>query len=304
MAINPYYRYFDYQPEQALVQELITETIQIYGHEVSYLPRRLVDRDRVFNEDPLSMFDRAFNVEVYVRDVDGFSGEGDVLARFGFAIRDEITFTVSRKRWEEMRNPKLLTETGLPFLRESTDLNRYITNNARLGDHTLEDGDGGILLEDADDPMRVEERDSDLTNSIVSSRPLEGDLIHFPLVDKIFEIKFVQHEQIFYQTGALQTYDLRCELWEYSSERLETNDGAIDSLANELSLDELTNDLLNVGDVEFEANTSPIGLEDDSGDVALEEVAISNVDRESGNEDPFEERAPEVLDFSEANPFV
>ena len=71
----------------------------------------------------------------------------------------------------------------------------------------------------------------------VPVRPLEGDLVFFPLVNKLFEIKFVEHEQIFYQTGRLQSYDLRCELFKYSSEQIRTGNTEIDSTETAGTLD-------------------------------------------------------------------
>ena len=85
--------------------------------------------------------------------------------------------------------------------------------------------------------------------SISSSRPLEGDLIYFPLNSKLFEVKFVEHEEFFYQTGRLQTYELRCELFEYSSERIDTGNTEIDVIESTYSLDILNNQaMLESGD--------------------------------------------------------
>ena len=61
-------------------------------------------------------------------------------------------------------------------------------------------------------------------------RPREGDLIFFPLSKGLFEIKFVEHENPFYQLGKLYTYRLSCELFRYSHEKLDTGWSAIDGL--------------------------------------------------------------------------
>ena len=65
------------------------------------------------------------------------------------------------------------------------------------------------------------------------SRPNEGDLIYFPLTKKLFVIQYVEHEAVFYQTGKLQTYDLQCELYEYSDEDFDTGITAIDNVEKE-----------------------------------------------------------------------
>ncbi len=66
-------------------------------------------------------------------------------------------------------------------------------------------------------------------------RPFEGDLIYFPLNDKLFEIRFVEHEKVFYQLGNLPLYTLTCELFEYSHEDIDTGVPQIDDIENEYS---------------------------------------------------------------------
>ena len=173
-ATNLYFNNYDNINEQTLLEDLIIESIKIYGIECYYMPRTLVAEDNIFGEDPLSKFEQAYNVEMYIKSVDGFDGEGDFLSKFNIEIRDEMTLTVSRRRFSQ------------------------------------------------------EIEDSNTTKA--AGRPVEGDLIYFPLNNKLFEVKFVEHESIFYQMGSLQTYDLRCELFEYSHERLNTGIATIDEI--------------------------------------------------------------------------
>jgi len=86
--------------EQNLYEDLIIESLQIYGQDVYYIPRTLVNRDNVLNEDPASKFDDAYLLEMYIENSDGFEGAGDLYSKFGLEIRDEATFIVSRRRWE------------------------------------------------------------------------------------------------------------------------------------------------------------------------------------------------------------
>ena len=104
MALNKYYNNFNYAREQDLIEDLIIESIKMYGYDCRYLPRTFVKNDPLFGEDPLSRFESAVGIEMYIKNVEGFEGEGDFLSRFGLQIRDQITFTVSRKRFDNVRS--------------------------------------------------------------------------------------------------------------------------------------------------------------------------------------------------------
>lgn len=80
---------------------MVIESIKIYGHEVWYCPRTIVSEEQVFSEDELASFNNAYNVEMYIKNVEGFEGEGDFLSKFGLQIRDRITFTVSRRSFTD-----------------------------------------------------------------------------------------------------------------------------------------------------------------------------------------------------------
>lgn len=176
MALNPYFTNYTYQPTQNLTEDLIIESIKIYGVEVYYLPRTQVNPDEIFKGDDMSTFDSAIPVEMYVKTVDGYEGQGDFLSAFGLQIQDRITFTVAKKRFEEE------------------------------------------------------------LSSLEPLRPKEGDLIWFPMANDLFEINFVEHEEIFYQMGKLFTYSLACERFVYSNEEINTGNTAIDSVENSYSL--------------------------------------------------------------------
>ena len=169
MAVSTYFQQTDFRPEQELLDDLVEETIQIHGWDVSYMPRTLIATDNLYSEDVASKFSKAYSIEMYVESVDGFGGEGDIIGQFGVEIRDQLNLVVSQRRWDDM-----------------------------------------------DIPDRV--------------RPFEGDLIYFPLNDKLFEIRFVEHEKIFYQLGNLPLYGLTCELFEYSHEDIDTGIAEIDDI--------------------------------------------------------------------------
>lgn len=158
--------------EQRLYEDIIIESLKMYGQDVYYLPRTLVNVDTIFNEDIPSKFSNAYKIEMYIENTEGFEGEGDIFTKFGVEIRDEATFVVSRKRF------------------------------------------GNAVVQ--------------YDNTITVDRPQEGDLIYLPLSRSLFEIGHVEKEQPFYQLAQLPTYKMRCNLFEYSGEQLETGVGQID----------------------------------------------------------------------------
>ena len=88
--------------EQSLYEDLIVESLQIYGQDIYYVPRTLVSRDSILGEDPASKFDDAYLMEAYLENIDGFEGAGDLMSKFGLEIRDEATFVISRRVWERL----------------------------------------------------------------------------------------------------------------------------------------------------------------------------------------------------------
>ena len=87
--------------EQNLYEDIVIESLKIYGQDVYYLPRDLVGEDTIFGHDVPSRFNSSHKIEMYIENIEGFDGEGDLFTRFGVEIRDEATFVVSRRRWEQ-----------------------------------------------------------------------------------------------------------------------------------------------------------------------------------------------------------
>ena len=285
MPTNVYFNNFGYAREQDLVEDLTIESIKIYGHNLKYIPKTAVKQDPLFGEDTLSTYDDAVDIEMYIKNVEGFEGEGDFLSRFNLEIRDQVTFTVARKRFDQARSERLTTEVGYSYVQEEANTNapsrQFLSTSANTGMF-------GITLETA----------TSEGYSITNNRPLEGDLIWFPMVDKLFEIKFVEHEQVFYQTGRLQTYDLRCELFTYSNERIDTGISDIDAVEDNLTTDILTNEML-------QEDGSILQLEE--GGSIMQEYRLET-NQPSANNEYFQSNDPvfsssAVIDFSESNPF-
>jgi len=101
MAVNRYF-HNGTTSEQDLFASLVRESIQIHGIDVYYIPRKILKRDIILNEDVISSFDNAYKIEMYIESVDGFEGDGKLLERFGFEVREECTFKVANCRWNEL----------------------------------------------------------------------------------------------------------------------------------------------------------------------------------------------------------
>ena len=245
MATSAYFRNYNNFNEQNLIDDLVIESIKIYGLDVTYISGEFNNRDEIFNEDDMPFYDEKYEFEAYVKNVDGFEGEGDFLSKFGLEIRDEMTFTVAKRRYEE-----------------------EVTSHTHSGTGTV--------------------------SHTVSSRPVEGDLIYFPLNGKLFEIKFVEHEAIFYQMGNLQTYDLRCELFEYSHQVIDTGINEIDAIETAYS-----------GDMGFYELLDEAGntLVTEAGESIINDgYRIEDTDNSANNE-LFQTSSVSFIDFSESNPF-
>lgn len=176
MATNPYFSQGT-RPEQTLYEDLIVESLKMYGQDVNYMPRELVNVDTIFEDDVPSTFSRAYQIEMYIENIDGFDGEGDLFTKFGVEIRDQATFVVARRRWNTEISPFETIPDVKPFY-----------------------------------------------------RPREGDLIHLPLSNSIFQIMRVEDESPFYQLKNLPTFRMFCELFEYSGEDFDTNIAEIDEV--------------------------------------------------------------------------
>ena len=270
MTTNKYFSNFTYGREQDTQDDLIVESIKIYGQDVKYMPRTLVKEDDLFGEDILSKFETAVDLEMYIKNTTGFEGEGDFLSKFGLEIRDQVTFTMARKRWDQITTEKIIDEVGFNYQIETANTGAYSNSHSLM----LETGSANGY-------------------SITSSRPNEGDLIFFPLNEKLYEIKFVEHEEIFYPHGKLYTYDLACELFQYSSQQLDTGNTAIDSLELSYSADQLFYQFtLENGDT----------LTGEDGDYIIQEYRLETTDNAANNEF-FTQQSLDFIDFSETNPF-
>jgi len=209
--------------ERSLYQNLLKEAIQIYGHDVYYVNRTTVALDDVLGEDALSKFTTQHPIEMYVENAEGFGGDKEIISQFGLENRNEITFVVSKERFQEMDSQIELEDgtdtTGGSILLESGSVSQ--DNNSSI--LTTVDGDNFYIIMD--------------TATTDADRPLEGDLVYHPVIAKMFEISFVDHDEPFYQLDNNPVYKLRCRQYEYSGEIIDTGITTIDAIENELSTD-------------------------------------------------------------------
>ena len=177
MATSVYFNNFTNSQEQILIEDLVLESIKMYGHDIFYCPRTLIAKDDIYGEDAISEYNMSYQIDMYIRSYDSYEGDGQFLSKFGLEIRDQVTFTVSvRNFMDEIGNLEMI------------------------------------------------------------DRPQEGDLIYLPMADRLMYVKYVNKTPIFYQMGSIQMYDLVCEMFEYSSEKLNTGIKSIDDIERNLSL--------------------------------------------------------------------
>jgi hypothetical protein len=113
MATNPYFKY-GVRSEQNMFEDITIEALQMYGQDVYYLPREIVNKDTVFLDDVPSRFSSSYKVEMYIENAEGFGGEGDLFTKFGVELRDQATFVVARKRWQQLIGSKLTEKNFRP----------------------------------------------------------------------------------------------------------------------------------------------------------------------------------------------
>jgi len=326
MAVNAAFHTSNFasiSTERNLYANLIAEAIQIYGHDVHYVDRTIVNEDTVFGETSLSKFRQSAKIEMYVENAGGgYAGEKELMSKFGLQNLSEITFVVSKSRFQELTKQFTIEsgtdDTGGSILLESASIDTS-TNYA-----SFEGSDFYILNE---------------TDSTDSDRPLEGDLVFHPILKKLFEVNFVDHDEPFNQLDGNPVYKLQCRTFDYSLEALDTGVTAIDAIEDALSIDTLlyqftleqssaVNESIRIHDtaatrglLKDETDNDNIIGEDDSTSVGesllletgewllQEDYIIGEGGRLSTDAGPsaqnelFDRLDDTVLDFTESNPF-
>ena len=309
--------------ERNLYQDLVTEVIQIYGHDVHYVDREAVAEDTFFGEDALSKFQHARKIEMYVEDGDGWRGDDLLMTKFGLQDMSAVTFVVSVPRFQTLSNQIAIEsgtdDTGGAILLDSGTIDQSSSSSVLDGDF--------YLIKD--------------TAPTGLNRPYEGDLIFHPIFKMLFEVKSVEDDEPFYELDNLPVYKMSCQIFDYSSEILDTGVTVIDNIEDNLSTDTLAyqitleqssavnedirletgTDDLDTGLLLEETDGDNIVGESDStsvgesiiletGEWIIQESYIlgqgtrgdDDIDRQAQNE-LFDQLDDTVLDFTESNPF-
>ena len=314
--------------EKNLYSDLVKEAIQIFGHDVYYIDRTTVAIDNVLGEDSLSKFTTQVPIEMYVENAEGgYQGEKELMSQFGLENRNELTLVVHKERFQDLTKQIQIESdtdtTGGSILLESGTIDQ--TSDSSVLETVTTGSDFYLLTE---------------TDAVSTDRPYEGDLVYHPILGKIFEVSFVDHDEPFHQLDNNPIYKLNCKQFEYSSEALDTGITTIDSIEDsesrntrdyEFTLEQSTaqNEEINIQharsnfgllleetdgdniigeDDETSVGTS-ILLENaaDSGDDAYlltEDYIVGDyVQDKTAQNELFDKLDDNVLDFSESNPF-
>jgi len=316
------------QSEKNLYSDLVKEAIQIFGHDVYYIDRTTVAIDNVLGEDSLSKFTSQVPIEMYVENAEGgYEGEKELMSQFGLENRNELTLVVHKERFQDLTKQLQIEsgtdDTGGSILLESGTIDQS-GNSSEL--ETITTGSDFYILTE--------------TDAVSTDRPLEGDLVFHPILGKIFEVSFVDHDEPFHQLDNNPIYKLKCKSYEYSSEALDTGILDIDNIETDESkntrdfqftLEQSTaqNEEINIqharsnfgllleetdGDnIIGEDDSTSIGeniiLENDAdtGDVSYlltEDYIVGDyVQDKTAQNELFDSLDDNVLDFSESNPF-
>ena len=208
-----------------------------------YIPRKVTNFDKLYTEDDQSVYDQTFLIEMYIKSIDGFTGDGNFLSKFGVEIRDQVTFSVAQRIF----NQEIGVFTG-------------------------------------------------------QSRPNEGDLIYFPLNKKCFQIRYTNKFEMFYQLGGLQTWEMTCELFEYSNETINTGIAEIDALQTKMSTNILDYALK-------DENNAPLS-DENKNILVTQKYVLENINPTADNStiqqgsNNFPSGSDTFIDFSEQNPFT
>ena len=245
-----------YTPEVNLLDDLVREQIKLFGVDVLYLPRKMLNLDKLLHESTKNAFEIALPLPCYIKSFDGYDNGLEALTKFGVRSSDELTLQMSRSEF---------TAYYAPFLKS------YY--NAAAG--------------------RDPSAELDILEGETEYRPKEGDLIYFPFDDGIFEIKYVQFDQPFFQLGKGYVFELQTERFEYSGATFETGYENVDDTMKEPDYYRLEFDCnieTGIGTFEFQEKVHIIGLGEydivDGGDALLNVFSILGDLESNDQEEP------------------
>lgn len=232
-----------YEPEINLLDDLVIEQIAMFGIDIFYMPRDLVNFDTLLQEGSKSAFSLALPIPMYLKTFSGYENGMEMLTKFGLQSAEEITLTMSKTQF--------VTHYA-PFIKSF-----YQGLNANRPQPVIPPNPDYCYQKAV--PLVEEAHPSVALNKMIGQteyRPKEGDLIYFPFDDTVFEIKYVAFDDTFFQLGKGYTFDIQCEKFEYSGETFDTSIDKIDEIQDTDNYYKLEFDLKENGVGTFEFNES------------------------------------------------
>jgi len=267
--------YFDTgtRPEQTLYEDLMIEQLKIYGQDVFYIPRTLVKEDNLFGEDTLSKFGDAYLIEMYFENIEGYEGEKEIMSKFGLQMQEDVTFVVSRRRFEQLvsHDSNLIVKT-----RPNEGDLVYFPKVKKIFEITFVDHDDPFYQVHNVPAFKLkcktfEYSSEDLDTGITEIDAIETDN---SLDQLVYQISMEQSSTTTYNEG------------------LELEDGT-GNIEQEGSTDNL------IG--ENETGGDQIVLE--TGDYIIQEAYVTDTIDENAMNDFFDTQDDTIIDFTESNPF-
>ncbi|AEC52977.1 neck protein [Synechococcus phage S-CRM01] len=182
-----------YSGEEALIDSLVIEQITLYGLDVMYMPRKMVNFDKLTNESTKSLFELALSIPMYVKSYSGYNNGMELLTKFGVRASDELTMVLSKSQFETYYSPYLKSY--------------YQSINGTGPNSELNELEGQTEY-----------------------KPKEGDLVYFPFDNGLFEIKYVNTDGEFFQFGRNYVFEITLERFEYSGEKFNTSIEEVDMI--------------------------------------------------------------------------
>ena len=275
MATNVYFN-TGTQSEQNLYEDLMIEQLKIYGQDVFYIPRTLVKEDELLGEDVLSKFGDAYQVEMYFENVEGYEGEKEIMSKFGLQMNEDVTFVVSRRRFEQL---------------VSTDSNLIVKSRPNEGDLIYFDKVKKmfeISFVDHDDPFyqvhnipafKLKCKTFEYGGEDIDTGITEIDAIE--TANSLDMLTF----QITMEQSSTTTFNEGIELEDGTGNlELETQTGGTDNVIGE-----------------DETGGDNVVLE--TGDYIIQEAYVTDTIDENAMNDFFDRQDDNIIDFTESNPF-
>lgn len=265
--------YFDTgtKPEQHLYEDLMIEQLKIYGQEVFYIPRTLVKEDELFGEDTLSKFGDAYLIEMYFENVEGYEGEKEIMSKFGLQMNEDVTFVVSRRRFEQLvsHDSNLIIKT-----RPNEGDLVYFPKVSKIFEITFVDHDDPFYQIHNLPAFKLKCKTFEY-----SGEDLDTGIAEIDAIETDNSLDLLQFQMTLEQSGTFN-----------QGIGLESDDGNIEQ-------EDSTDNVIG----EDETGGESILLE--TGDYIIQEAIVIDTVDENAMNDFFEKEDDNIIDFTESNPF-